>query len=303
MNSGRRIATAVLVAMPIVSGFSPTVLAQGLLGQRAATRSGRPFSATDPFKQLTGIAVDRHGYVYVSDEKLDSILKVSPAGKVIARWGRKGAGLGRFDGPGDVALDRNGNIYIADLNNERIQKLSPAGKPLAAWSTSVRRLAVDGKGNIWGTGGIGVVELSPSGRQITTWKVPKPQDTGTNEGLALDPHGALYVTDEYFNRIFKLTTTGKLIRAWGKHGQNKGQLDSPEGAALDRKGNLYVAEMGNDRVQKFSPAGKSLATYGDFFTTPIAQSVAVDGSGNIYVADPADIQKFSPRGKHLASWH
>jgi sugar lactone lactonase YvrE len=117
------------------------------------------------------------------------------------------------------------------------------------------------------------------------------------------------------DRIYKYSTSGKLLAQWGEHGSGPGQLDSPDKLALDAQGNLYVTEVGsqspagNSRIQKFSPTGMSLAQWGTFgsapgqFNTPVG--IAVDQQGDIYVADVGNhrIQKLSSLGQPIAQWH
>jgi DNA-binding beta-propeller fold protein YncE len=59
-----------------------------------------------------------------------------------------------------------------------------------------------------------------------------------------------------------------------------------------------VADYRNNRIQKFTSAGAFVATWGSYgtgngqFSTP--KGVAVDGAGNIYIADTGNsrVQKF-----------
>jgi hypothetical protein len=76
------------------------------------------------------------------------------------------------------------------------------------------------------------------------------------------------------------------------------RFNNPFSVALDGAGNVYVADGGNNRIRKVSPAGvvTTLAgsTYGyadgpgstALFALP--NSVALDGAGNVYVADFGD---------------
>ena len=57
-------------------------------------------------------------------------------------------------------------------------------------------------------------------------------------------------------------------------------LDSPVAVALDAKENLYVAETLKNRINIYSPSGRHIETLVGL-DRPI--SVAVDGSGKIYV--------------------
>ena len=101
-------------------------------------------------------------------------------------------------------------------------------------------------------------------------------------------------------------------------GSTKGYMDgeggaarfcSPTGVAVDGDGNIIVADMGNNCIRKISPdgnvstlAGSGTADWGDgqgtqaHFDHP--NGVAVDGDGNIIVADTGNhrIRKISPDG-------
>jgi DNA-binding beta-propeller fold protein YncE len=95
-------------------------------------------------------------------------------------------------------------------------------------------------------------------------------------------------------------------------------LNDPSGMALDAQGNLYVADTLNHRIQVFDSEGNFLITwgsegsgdgqfnfiYGDPAHNLAVGGVAVDGEGNVYVADGgnARIQKFDSNGNFLTTW-
>src|SRR6266403_3729090 len=126
-------------------------------------------------------------------------------------------------------------------------------------------------------------------------------------GIAIGRDGAIYVADAGENNaIRKLTPQGTLAtRAGGDDSFN-----TPSGLAIDSDGNIYVADTGNNRIRKITPqgvvstvAGTGTAGYLDGpanaaqFDGPIG--VAVDASGNIYVADTYNdrIRKISAEGQ------
>lgn len=149
--------------------------------------------------------------------------------------------------------------------------------------------------NTANNGGVSASSLNASGR------------------IALDSSGNLYVADTGNNRILYFpagSTTA--TRVYGQSssftasianngGVSATSLNQPLGLTLDSSGNLYVADMGNNRILYF-PAGSTTATrvYGQSssFTTNTSNKggvsatslsqpsdVALDSSGNLYVAD------------------
>ena len=79
-----------------------------------------------PSSTVAGIAVDRQGKLHVSSADADRIERLSPRGKLLAAWARRGSAPGQFHRPAGVAVDARGNVYVADWGNSRIQKLAPA---------------------------------------------------------------------------------------------------------------------------------------------------------------------------------
>jgi uncharacterized protein (TIGR03437 family) len=83
----------------------------------------------------------------------------------------------------------------------------------------------------------------------------------------------------------------------------------PGGLVLDRSGNLYISDPGNHRVRKVSPSGVittavgngTVGNTGDGGPATAAQLIypaglAMDNSGNLYIADVGQIRKVSPNG-------
>ncbi|MEN6343417.1 MAG: dockerin type I domain-containing protein [Methanospirillum sp.] len=227
------------------------------------------------------IDLDDDGNIYVVDEVV--VKKFDSTGTVLAQWGGYGSENGTFDSPMDIAADRSGNVYVADAYNGRIQKFDSRGTFIAAWGTNG-----SADGQFYHPGSV-----------------------------AVDSAGNVYVADSGNNRLQKFTSTGTLVATWGGD-----ELSEPRGCAVDSAGNVYVADYRNDRVCKYSrlgatpmptpspdPAEYVVATaWGsegsgtrqfDFI-----QGVAVDGGGNVYVADTNNsrIQKFTSSGAFITKW-
>jgi len=139
-----------------------------------------------------------------------------------------------------------------------------------------------------------------------------PSSMTTPSGIAVDGAGAIYVSDASQNQIQKFDSSGSLVLKWGSHGSGPGQFSDPLDVALDPTGNVYAMDTQNNRVEKFSSGGSYLSSIGsccalsgpggEFNLFP--QSVAVDGSGNLYVADSGNnrIQKFDSNGNFVSMW-
>jgi sugar lactone lactonase YvrE len=135
-------------------------------------------------------------------------------------------------------------------------------------------------------------------------------------GMAFDAQNNLYFVDYLNQRIRKVTPAGLVatVAGNGVAGFADGtgaaaQFDNPLGLAIDATGDLYVGDMWNNRIREITPAGvvSTLAGDGNYGHVDAVGSaaefehpygVAVDATGNVYVADElADcIRKIAPSG-------
>jgi sugar lactone lactonase YvrE len=236
-----------------------------------------------------------------------------------------GAGsAARFSNPVGIAVDTGGNLFVADFWNSTIRKISAAGvvtTPAGPRSFSFPYyVAVDTTGNVFVPGGsntsissirkmtaTGVVtnfegEGNSSGQRDVTNSLPPSTSL---RGIAVDTSGNLFVAAFHNHTIQKITRAGVVTTLAGL-GFIQGSADGtgsaarfyfPDGVAVDGSGNLFVVDSGNHTIRKIAPDGvvttvAGLAgSYGSAdgagsavrFNNP--NGVAVDASGNIYVAD------------------
>ena len=262
------------------------------------------------FAHPEGLAIDTASNVYVADTGNHMIRVITPFGLATDLAGTGGAeykdGPGRdaiFDGPEGVAVDTFGNVYVADNGWGRIQKITPGGK-----ITTVARaldgpdgLAVDSGGNLYVDQANDVVEMiSPQGMTTTLSSFP----SDTMAGVAVDGAGNVYVADN--NKIYKAPPNGTATN-WVTNGVT---FSSPTGVAVDSSNNVFVADTGDDRIIMITQAG--LATdiagtnnpvnpgssnaIGTNATFRSPSGLAVDGAGNLYIADRGNnsIRKIAP---------
>ena len=145
---------------------------------------------------------------------------------------------------------------------------------------------------------------------------PVPNGTATNVGsgnygVAVDASGDIYVADASNHAVRKINhTTGisTVIAGIGSSGSTgdggaatSAKLNAPRGVAVDSSGNVYIADTNNHRIRKIDTSG-NISTFagiglsgstGDSGAATSArinfpQSVAIDSSGNIYIADTSN---------------
>lgn len=174
-----------------------------------------------------GLARDRQGRLYITDEWLNRVCVFDQDGSFLAHWGRSGDGDGEFNGPSGIAIDPDDNVYIVDSRRHRVQKFTTGGSFLS-W---------------WGTHG------SVQGQLDSPW------------GITLDAEGYVYVADHKNNRAQKFTPEGEFVASFGTYGEGRGQLHRPSDVAVDPDGDVYVCDWANNRVQLFDANGKFITSF------------------------------------------
>ncbi len=233
-----------------------------------------------------GIAVDRQGNVYVTDnglilneatkvaDRYSHVVKFDGDGTWLGEWGEHGTGEGQLAEAQGITVDAAGYVYVADGAAGHIVKYDSRGRWVATWGSKG-----DGEGQLG----------------------------GGNLHLALAPDGSLYVAERTAHLVRRFAADGSFLAAWGGNGSGEGQFERPEGVAVDAEGCVYVADSGNDRVQKFDAAGQFIRQWGGRglqdgqFQVP--RGIAVDAANCVYVCSAGiAMQKFSADGEFIARW-
>lgn len=229
------------------------------------------------FYQLSGLAVDASGTVYVVDGGNQAIKKISPSGEVTLLAGGGSGDSGSRDGVGSearfwyptgIAASADGTVYVCDTSNCTIRKITSAGV--------VTTLA----GQAGMTGSVDGVGASARFRQPL--------------GIALDVAGNIYVGDGALRRITPdgTVTTLPLLDEEGR--EFSGGIGT---FCFDAAGNIYFHS--GYRIWRRSPSG--VATY--VAGSGTSSSPSVDGMANSatispswFAADPAGNVFFSDEG-------
>lgn len=104
-------------------------------------------------------------------------------------------------------------------------------------------------------------------------------------GIAISPHGTVYVADTGNDRIQVFDRDGTYLRGFGSRGDERGQFRRPMDLDIDDAGRVYVAELGGDRVQVFSAQGEWLRE----FRGEDTEAGPFDGAAGVWVAPDGDV--------------
>ncbi len=225
----------------------------------------------------------------VADNNNHRVAQYNAASLAFQRaWGAFGPQPGNFEFPRSLAAlaeNPKGGVYVTDTANNRIQgwfEIS-GGAPTYVW---------------------GIAGRGPG-------YVTRPY------GVALDPSGNVYVADTQDSRIEKFNSAGGFVGQYAYVSPNsgfaapssgQGAFNLPQGVAYDAmRDEIWVADTANDRVQELTATpstinatdGTSSSFVAEYAGFSSPKGVAVDPSGNVYVADTGNnrVQKFNG-----ASW-
>ena len=269
------------------SGRVSTVAGSGLSGF-----SGDGGPATNArLSEVEGLAIDRHGNIYIADTDNYRIRRVDPSGVIetiagTGEWGTEGDG-----GPArnasmtpvyGIAADLDGNIYIADTWDDRIRKIDTAG--------TISTIAGTGEEGASGDGG-----------PATSARLDKPR------GVTVDTTGNVYIADSDNHRIRRVDRDGTItsIAGTGEHGYSgdgglatEAALSEPYAVMVDIAGNIYIADADNRTVRRVDPSGIITTVAGTgprgrggragigtevYISRP--RALAAGNRGEVYIAD------------------
>jgi uncharacterized protein (TIGR03437 family) len=285
--------------LTVANLFINTVAGNGVLGFAG---DGGPAVKAE-INLASGVAVDSSGNLYIADAFNNRIRKVDTGGNITTI---AGSGVFSYSGnggpatsaqlsaPHGAAVDLNGNLFIADTANNVVRE-------------------VTSKGVISTIAGTGTAGSSGNNGPATAAQLNLPL------GVAVDVSGNVFVSDSANASVRKISSG--TITAYAGNGTpgysgngaaaTSAMLNTPVGLAVDKSGNLYIADQGNNVVRMVSAAGIISAFAGNGtqgysgnggpataaqLNGP--QGVAVDSSGNVYIADTLNsvIREVTPNG-------
>lgn len=267
--------------------------AVGLTGDGAVATSAQ---LSNPIS----VALDSSGNLYIADQVNHRIRKVTTDGNISTIAGTDTYGYdssttvassATLNFPCGVAVDKSGNIYISDSANHVVRKIV---------GTAISTIA--------GTNTAGFTQDTNLTDDVTLKAVDAQINLPT--GIVVDSTGVVYFSDTNNNCIRKISTDGIIstVAGTGTAGiigdgglATEAKLNHPIGLALDSTGSLYIADQMNNRIRKINSAGiistvagMGLPGYtgnGGLATSAklrYPSGVAVDASGNIFIADTSN---------------
>ncbi|CAF1024196.1 unnamed protein product [Adineta steineri] len=175
-----------------------------------------------------GLAIDKHGYLYVSDWKNNEVRRwkmgeYNNKGIIVAGGNGKGDQLNQLDCPTFIFVDKDQAVYISDRDNNRVMK----------WRKDAKKGTIVAGGNA-------------HGENLNQLYHP--------QGLIVDHLGQIYVAEWGNDRVVRWCEgkkEGEIVVGGNGRGNHSNQLNHPSGLSFDAEGNLYVADEWNNRIAKF----------------------------------------------------
>jgi uncharacterized protein (TIGR03437 family) len=267
------------------------------------------------FSGPAGVAVDPGGNLLITDYYNCRVRMVSPDGIITTVAGRGTDASGNSGPATNASLAFVYAVIVDPANNIIFSEFTDCYYVNGCPHTN-RIRAVSPNGTITTLAGNGLYYTPGDGGPAINAGLFEPQ------GLATGNAGGLLIADT-LHALIREVSSGGIISTLAGNGQiydvfsgdggpaTSANLSGPGGMTTDAAGNLFIADAGNNRVRKVSASGiittfagggtatgDGVAATSAMLSTP--DSVAVDGSGNVFIAEFGNyqglIQKVSANG-------
>ncbi len=240
---------------------------------------------------ISSLAILPDGNIAYPIRNMHCVQVVTPDGKLVREFGRRGSGKGELNLPAAIAADKDGNIYVSEAGNRRVQVFDANGNSVKMLAPDAENalvkpgcLTVDANGRVWVVDNEDrVVCISPDGTMAASHGGPVTPPAAPMFNSARDittVNNNIYVADAGNNRIMVFDAANPAA----------GPVARPAPAGV-----VSVAFNGKDRFaalttwsvqvcdMNMTPVGKSFV--GGAIGGLCANSVRYDKDGNLLIAD------------------
>jgi sugar lactone lactonase YvrE len=262
------------------------------------------------FKLPYGVAVDSLGNVFVADTDNNAVKEIVAEGGVVSETSTvKTVGSG-FKGPEGVVVDKKGDVFVGDTYNSAVKEIIAVHGVVSSASTVITvgsgfkypgGVAVDGRGNVFvaDTYNHAVKEIIAVDGVVSSTSTVKTVGSGFiyPGGVALDRNGNVFVACSGNGAVYEIMAVDGIVSSTSTVNTVGSGFIRPEGVALDSSGNVFVSDWVNGTVKEIvaGTGGAAKGTVSSASTVMVVGSgfnkpegLAVDGSGNVLVADRDD---------------
>jgi trimeric autotransporter adhesin len=267
-----------------------------------------------------GVAVDNAGNLYITDPGNAAVQRVDASSGIMSVFagtlfvqclittdpcgdGGPATSATVWD-PAGIVVDSAGNVFIDDLQLSRIRCVIGA---LGGCGDTQQIYPI---GTILTVAGNGITCSSPpscgDGGPATSANLSNPY------GIALDQSGNLFIADTYDNLVRRVDAVSQTITTVALNGQPtfggdggpalNASMAYPEGIGVDPSGNVFIGGGLDEVVRRVDAATQTITTVAGNAADPIPYGfkgdgglatkatldnfgLAVDGSGDVYIAD------------------
>jgi hypothetical protein len=266
-------------------------------------------------KNPRDLAIAPNGNLYITDAA-DRITVVSPGGKVVRSWGKKGSGPGQFhflsNDPNDpagvqapIAAGPDGKVYVSDGGNHRVEVFSPTGRFLRQFGRfGYNRgqfqmpfdLTADAAGDVYVADDQAetLSRFSPNGR--FEWSIggetsSDPALLGHFHSPNVDAHGRVVAAVDDAHSVVYIDAAGHKVDSFSTRGYFRNDW-GPCAATLTRAGNTVVESC---------PGGPSGAPANPYLATLLFDRThRLVGAWYHSAFDTGAPPQFGPRGEVFA---
>jgi streptogramin lyase len=269
---------------------------------------GSPFTGGG-LGPAAAVAIDATGNAWLTNINSSTLSKFSNSGTALSTAaGYSGGGIA---GPDAIAFDANGYVWVGNSTRGTcVSEFTSLGVAIPytggtrTGCSATFGLAIDANGYVWAVNndGSSIAQLygSSSASAAAVYRAAGNGGITSPDAIAIDSSSHVWVANGSRGSVsvseYNANGTGTNVQALsGPSGTTGGGLATPYAVAVDGAGNIWFANSAGPSISEFNKSGAAVSpaststTNGGYIGSNAALSspyaIAVDGSGNVWVAD------------------